>query len=250
MSHDFLSPVGAVQDSGSAPVARSSMERSARSAGARFEVRDGWSVAVGYSSPEQEAAACEDSVGWADVSPLGKLEIQASRADLAAIVARVADGAELTLGRATRAADAWWCPLTAERALVLCAPGALRELRERLADASGSASAPAAITDVTTVFGAMTIVGPLARELFARFCALDLRPSATPIHGLRPGSVARGPGVVLREGEDRFLMLFGWALGQYMWTVVADAGGHLGGSPVGVDALGPIPALTEETSHA
>ena len=32
-------------------------------------------------------------------------------------------------------------------------------------------------------------------------------------------------------------MLFGAALGQYVWTVVADAAGTLGGGPVGVDAL-------------
>ncbi len=44
--------------------------------------------------------------------------------------------------------------------------------------------------------------------------------------------------MVLREGEERFLLLFGWALGEYVWeTVVADAGAHLGGSPVGADAL-------------
>jgi len=42
---------------------------------------------------------------------------------------------------------------------------------------------------------------------------------------------------VLREDEDRFLMLFGWALGEYMWTVVVDAAQSLGGAPVGVDAL-------------
>ena len=32
-------------------------------------------------------------------------------------------------------------------------------------------------------------------------------------------------------------MLFGAALGSYMWTVVADAAESLGGGPVGVDAL-------------
>ena len=42
---------------------------------------------------------------------------------------------------------------------------------------------------------------------------------------------------ITREDADRFLMLFGWALGEYMWTVVADAAESLGGGPVGVDAL-------------
>ena len=42
--------------------------------------------------------------------------------------------------------------------------------------------------------------------------------------------------MVLREGPERFLMLFGWALGEYMWTVVADAATDRR-RPLGVDAL-------------
>ena len=71
----------------------------------------------------------------------------------------------------------------------------------------------------------------------ARFCALDLRPKVTPVNALRPGSIGRQPGLVIREDEERYLFLFGWATGEYMWSVVADAGTHLGGGPVGVDAL-------------
>ncbi len=95
---------------------------------------------------------------------------------------------------------------------------------------------------MTAVWGAMTILGPLARETFARFTAIDLRPQVTPPHAFRPGSVARTGGAILCEAPDRFLMLFGAALGQYVWTVVADAAGNLGGGPVGVDALEPIDA--------
>ena len=65
----------------------------------------------------------------------------------------------------------------------------------------------------------------------------DLQDGVEAVAGFRPASVARTPGYVLREDADRFLMLFGWALGEYMWTVVADAAEALGGGPVGVDAL-------------
>jgi sarcosine oxidase gamma subunit len=125
---------------------------------------------------------------------------------------------------AHRRDDAWWCPTSRERALVLCEPDRTAELRDGLG---------AGVVDLTSAMGAMTIRGPLALETFARFTALDLRPHVTPVHGFRPGSVARTPGAVLREAEDSWLMLFGAALGSYVWTVVADAAGSLGGGPVG-----------------
>ena len=52
------------------------MESQARAAGARFEDRDGWNVAVGYGTPEQESVARTITAGWCDVSHLGKLELQ------------------------------------------------------------------------------------------------------------------------------------------------------------------------------
>jgi heterotetrameric sarcosine oxidase gamma subunit len=251
VSFEFLMPDAAAPDAGFTPVARTSMEATARAAGARFEIRDGWNLAVGYTTPEREAQACAHAAGWADVSHLGKLEIQASPQDMGAIVAAGAEGAQLELGTATRAAGAWWLPLTGARTLVVCAPGLLGALRERLIDAAGSTSGTVSIVDVTTVFAAMTLVGPLAREVFARFCAADLRPAVTPVRALRPGSIARQPGILIREDEDRFLFLFGWAVGEYMWTVVQDAGAHLGGAPIGLDALAALAQPAEELgSHA
>jgi sarcosine oxidase subunit gamma len=251
MSYEFLAPGAATARSGFEPVARSPMERAARAAGARFEVRDGWNVAVAYASPEAERAAAARTAGWADVSHLGKLELQAAAGDVAAVAAQASGGATLELGRATRAAGAWWCPLTPERALVLCSAADTAALRGRLEEAAAAAPAIASVTEITTKHCALTIAGPLAREVLARFCALDLRPRECPVGALRPGSVAQTPGIVICEAEHRYLVLAGAALGEYLWTVVADAGGHLGGVPVGLDALDPIAEPAEEaTAHA
>jgi glycine cleavage system aminomethyltransferase T len=198
----------------SAP-ARSPMERQAEAAGASFELRDGWMVATSYRHHEQ--APLMNSVAFVDSTHLGKLELHERHG--------------LEPGLAERRDGAWWCPLTVERALVICQPAELSVLRERLGRRA---------IDVTSSYAALTIAGPLARELFARFCALDLRPASALARAFRPGSVARTPGYVLREEGDRFLMLFGWALGEYMWTTVADAASALGGGPVGVDALVPL----------
>jgi heterotetrameric sarcosine oxidase gamma subunit len=230
-------------------LARSPMEREALAAGARLEQRDGWNLAVAFEGPEEERV--RETVGFADFSWLAKIELQATAAELAAIVAVCTSGERLELGRATRADGAWWCPYTAERAVVLCPPSGAVDLRERLEQAAGGVRGVASVVDLTTAHGALAIVGPLAREAFARFTAIDLRHEVTPVHAFRPGSLARVPGAILRESGDRYLMLFGAALGGYVWTVVADAAAHLGGGPVGVDALEPIEARAEEAGvHA
>ena len=110
-------------------------------------------------------------------------------------------------------------------------------IRDSLLASAADANGLASVIDTTTGQGAMTILGPLARETFARFTAIDLRPEVTPVQGWRPGSVARTGGAILCEAPDRYLMLFGAALGQYVWTLVDDAARNLGGGPVGVDSL-------------
>jgi heterotetrameric sarcosine oxidase gamma subunit len=231
VSFEFLSTAGTA-------LARSPMERQARASGAVIEQREGWNVATGFGDEEAERERVRSSVGFADASQLGKIEVQADPATLEGTVASCSGGLRLELGTADRAEGAWWCPFTPRRALVLAEAGATAALRARLEDAAAAANGLASVIDLTSALGALRIVGPLARETFARFTAIDLRPRVTPVGGFRPGSVARGPGAILREDEERYVMLFGAALGQYMWTVVEDAAAALGGGPVGEAALG------------
>lgn len=143
---EFLSPTAAPAN-GHTPVARSPMEGKAQAAGARFEVRDGWNVAVDYAGGDRSIG----EVAWADLSHLRKLELQS-------------DDVPGELGEAKREGDAWICQLTPTRALLL----------------GGDHAAPPDAVDVTTCFAALTILGPQARETIARFCALDLRPNQAP----------------------------------------------------------------------
>jgi heterotetrameric sarcosine oxidase gamma subunit len=214
-------------------IARSPIADAASAAGAQFDIRDGWWVAASFGDPDHEREACRQSVGWADVSHLGKLELQGRLSDV--------DALPREPGSASWSASAWWCRLAPDRALVICEPGVTATLRDTLGQLPG-----VRVVDLTGSSGALCVAGPVAREVFARFCALDLRAGSLPVGGVRPGSVARTPGLVLRDGDERFLWIFGAAYGQYVWTVIDDAGSRLGGRPVGVDALPVAEPLTQE----
>jgi len=224
-----------------AVIARTPMERRARDAGARMERREGWNVAVDYGDYELERTRLERSTGFADRSSLTKLELQAEPEVLAAIVATAASGLSLSTGTASLVDGVWWCPVTPARVLALAESAGAAGLRAGIdgavAQAGGQGEATITVLDLTSALAGLTLAGPGANELLARFCAIDVRASVMPVAAFRPGSVARTPGYVLREREDRLLVLVGWALGEYLWDVVADAAEHLGGGPVGADAL-------------
>jgi aminomethyltransferase folate-binding domain-containing protein len=123
----FLSP-------SSSALCRSPMERQARAAGARFEERDGWTVAVGFDGAEAERQRLRSTVGFADMSHLGKVEVQGPQAG------------GLELGTARLEDGEWWLPYTPARAIVLCDAGRLADLRGRL---DGAAAVEPALASVT-----------------------------------------------------------------------------------------------------
>ncbi|HEY8000942.1 MAG: hypothetical protein ACHQJ5_08105 [Vicinamibacteria bacterium] len=238
MSFEFLAPDAATIAEGRRPEPRSPIEWAHRDAGARLEIRAGWRVVAAYGTARAEAAACSSSVGVADLSFLGKLELQGKPASVAAIVAELAEGAALAPGQATLSEGVWWCPISARRVLAVTPPEATASVRDAVEAAAARAPEYVSVTELTTALCSNAVVGPLAREALARTTALDLRPRRFPEAGFAPVSVARTPGMILRQRGDRFLHLFGAGYADYMWTVFVDAATQLGGRAVGTEALG------------
>ncbi len=235
---EFLAADAATAAGEVGPLARSPIEWAHRSDGAEFDQRAGWRVVAGYGAVAKETAACRTAVGVADRSFLGKLELQGKPEVVASIVSSLAGGAALELGQAVLDDEVWWCPLTAGRVLVVTPPEETARLRDELEAAAADAGAPfASVAELTCAYGSNAVVGPLAREAFARTTALDLRPDRFAPGAFAPVSVARTPGMVLRERGDRFLHLFGAGYAYYTWSVFVDAARHLGGRAVGDQAL-------------
>lgn len=221
MTLAFLTPCG--------PPAESPLTAVAARAGATLCVRNGWLVPERFSTAELELRACRETVGWADACSRGKFELW--------------ENSHCRPGTALREHGVWTCSIARGRSLLIADPEQTASLAQRRGDEA---------IDVTAQYGALVLAGPAARETIARFCALDLRPGVSPPGAFLPGSVARTPGYVLCESSDRYLLLFGAALAEYLWTVVADAAEHLGGRPVGVDVLPRFedPAPAQEPQHA
>lgn len=249
MTYDFLSPHAASPFAGATPIARSPIEHELVRAGASFQVTDGWNVATAFASPASELQAARHTVAISDRSSLAKFELQAPAAQLDELATRYAGGPP-ALGHAREHEGAWLCPITRQRLLVLAEPAHGAALRRRLEQCAGEL-AFASVVDLTVGLAAILVLGPRARDLLATLTALDLRPQAAPVGAVRPGSVARVPAIVLHEHDSRFLVLFGAAQAQYMWTVIADAGRPLDAAFVGTDLVARLDdADTSGSEHA
>ena len=182
MSFEFLAPDAARPINGTAPALRSPIEWALRDQGANFTDRAGWRVVTDYGNPEAELAACRDSVGVADLSYLGKLELQAEPGIVSAIVAELTGGGAVAPGKASLHEGVWWCPITMGRVLALSPPERTAEVRNLL-EAAASAASFASVVEMTSAYGSNALAGPLSRETFARTMAT--RPAAGPLRGRR-----------------------------------------------------------------
>jgi glycine cleavage system aminomethyltransferase T len=202
---DFLSPSLAVDDRGFYPVARSAVERLYAAAGATFEERDGWRLAVSVPDEANRLGA----VGIADLSHLGTLEV--SPAPSAAV--------EESLQHSVTSAVTY--RLSPRRALVFF-PETAR------AGVTAALGADAHALDATAAYTILAISGPQARTLVARLTHLHHFPSG--------GEVAHVTAHVLPAGSG-FRIVVAQELGHYLAEVALDCAVALGGGLVGVDAL-------------
>jgi sarcosine oxidase subunit alpha len=218
MTLEFLSPVV-----DRAPVAASPLDPWLEAAGARFEERDGWRVAMDLGAPREETDACRDGVGIADRSAMGKLELSGRPNALTAIL----DGLLVE--------DAVLWRSSPDRALAVCEPGATSSVRTRLQEAC-DASPGCGLVDLTAGLAAFELRGPLARAVLERLTAIDVRPQSLAPGGVRPGQVARVPAALFRLEPQAFLILVGAPEAPDAWEIALDAGAPLGLRPVGEEA--------------
>ena len=137
-------------------------------------------------------------------------------------------------------APAVW-PLAAGDLLVTCEPSGYAgraasasrtrlhpsRLRERPGEGSNTESPSIYVTDVTSVYAALLLVGPHSRVVLQRLTALDLSDPALPDLACDCTGLAHVHATILRQDLGpipAYWLLVGWEYGAYAWDSVLHAG--------------------------
>lgn len=223
------------------PVRVSAMSRAAAALGARFTEQAGWKVADVYTVVEDEIAGARAGVGLADTSACGKVVVRG--ADVDAVVAKLAGRHPPAPGQASReridGANVLACRRVADEMLLLTGPAdgeAVAAVVTRASETVGCAH----VTDVTSGFAVVDLVGPRAGALLERLVPVDLSASAVPPLGVVQAELARVHAIVMRLDHATlaaFRVLVAREYGEFLWHTLLDAGHDLGLTLVGATAL-------------
>lgn len=206
-----------------------SMPKTCRAASAALHNRDGHTVVAHYGSVPGEIAVCMKSVGLADHSDYGVLELRADREPLdRALVARFGDP-PLAVGSARRLHDVWYLRTDAHHTLLVGPHAAVRA--EAATDYGRDRSLP--YGDVRGSLAIVGIVGPRATRLLS---AAGL-PDKLPVGAIGTVPSDRRIVAVLRESQRRYLVLLRADAADDVWLRLLSAGEPLGAAFVGYDAL-------------
>ena len=203
-----------------APVMRSPIAPHHRRQGATLAIEDGWEVAHRYQDVDRERAAIREGLAIADITARGKIDV---RGAVDSALASLPQTLGATLARISR----HW-------ALVVTPPAGLAGALTVL---SGTASRGTTLTDATSIYAGIALLGPRVPELLSRLIATD--PSS-----LRPGhclatQMLRLPAILLRRDLPAMLVeaYVPSEFASYAWESIFAVAQPLAPEPAGLDAL-------------
>ncbi len=227
------------------PLKLSPLNATAERLGARWQELAGWRCpqAYGDRAAGAEAAAARAGAGLADVSALGKIQIEGRQASavLSAVLAAVP---EAIGGHSHVPAGDLYC-LRPDMFFLRTAPGGEPAACAALATAVAAHPDVVTVTDVTHGLAGIELMGPRAVDVLTRVCGLDFSPVSFPVDAARQTSVAKTRQLILhhtRGGLPSYTLFGARSLAAYLWGVLLAAGQPFGLTPVGLDALNALEA--------
>lgn len=203
-----------------APLMRSPLTEHHGRKGAQIATRDGWEVPRNYGDVDRERRAIREGLAIADITARGKIDLRGA--------------VDSSLARLPQTRGAQLARLSRDWALVLTPAAGLNGSLQLMEQAADRATM---ITDATSIYAGLALLGPRVPDLLLRLTAID--PAA-----LRPGhSVAtqmlRIPAILLRRDLATMVVeaYIASEFARYAWEAVFTVGHPLEPEPVGWDAL-------------
>ena len=210
-------------------IRRTTLWRKHGTLGATFVEVSDWQIADRFTTPESEVRAARENVGLADVSWLSKFDVKGSDFK--------ADKESVTPG-------SLWA-LAPGHALVTCRPEDSEHVNKSLEDLVAQSTpdgqgACCHVTNVTSVYAALMLLGPNSRDVLNRLTELEISDAALPEGSCSQTGLAHTHAIILRQDTGDvpgFLLFVGWEYGEYVWDALVKAGEYLGIAPVGLEAV-------------
>jgi glycine cleavage system aminomethyltransferase T len=203
-----------------APVMRSPLTEHHRRLNAQLVTEDGWELPRNYGDVEGERRAIRDGLAIADITPRGKIDVRGQ--------------VDSSLARLPQTRGAQLARLSRDWALVLTPTSGLKSSLQLLEQ---SADRGTMVTDATSIYAGIALLGARVPDLLLRLTAID--PAE-----LTPGeSVAtqmlRIPAILLKRDLPlpAIEAYVASEFGRYAWESIFTVGHLLEPEPVGWDAL-------------
>jgi len=221
------------------PLMRSPMHRMHRALEARIAVEGCWEVPAAYAAGADERRVIDETVGLADITARGKVDL---RGDLDALLERLdlggpppARGEVAALAPRGGAGAGLLARISGRWALALFGHADLEPRLAALMDAADSA--PAMVTDATSLHAGLLLAGPRTAAVVSRLGALD--PARLEPATCVATRIAEIPAILVRNGLPGMALevYVGSEYGRYAWETLLGAVRAQGGRPVGWQAL-------------
>jgi sarcosine oxidase subunit alpha len=127
------------------------------------------------------------------------------------------------------------CRLAPDHLLLFTPPEHAAAAREALA-AAAAREERAHLTDVTSVYAGIALLGPSSRDVLRKLIALDIRPTALPDSACAETALAGVHALLLRAdlgGLPAFELYVTRDVAEFVWETLLDAGREYGLAPIG-----------------
>lgn len=228
--------------------------------GARFVELADWKVPDVFTDVESEIARARATVVLGDESAKGRVLAQSAGID--GMLRQLIDPPELPVGAGQRLWDGvgdrtngdrqsdagqyWIYRLRPDMVFVSTPPGGEGNMAARLKVAADTgASKLTTITDITDGRAEIRIVGPTSSQLLSKVCGLDFDDEVFSDGEVVQTSLAKTRQLILRRdvGSLAAYSIVGRrSLGDYVWGILAEAGGEWEIGPIGLSGLARLGA--------